>query len=250
MLTNVYTVADRIDLPTERRFGRLRAPDPADMDFPLEDRLRAMRGAELKRRVRAPRHGPILDQGNTNRCTMFSMAACLGAYPKGAKDAAAAIARVSIPVDGDPDMYRWSCNHDEFSDNNHGEDLGTSVRATQEYAVRVDLSSAYFWARNADVAKDYISRQGSAPLQIGIDWWSSFDRPNPKTGVIEEVTGQILGGHALCVLWFNKKTGLWEIQNSWGASWAKGGICRMPEDIFNYVCFQTGGDVVSFAEVR
>ena len=252
MLTDTLSTQTRIEDPehAERRFGRLRAPDPGDMNYPLENRLRAMRSAEVKRRTQSPRHGPILDQGNTNRCVMFSAAACLGAYPKYAKDAADAIERVSIPADGDPDLYRWACNHDEFSDNNHGEDLGTSVRAGQEYLKRVGLSSAYYWARNPDVAKDYLSREGSSPLQAGTDWWSSFDHPNARTGVIDKVDGQILGGHAWCVLWFAKNTGLWKCQNSWSADWGHGGLFYLPEDVFNYVCFETGGDLVAFTEVR
>jgi hypothetical protein len=249
MNTNVYDARTSLSYPTERRFGRLRAPDPGDMDFPLEKRLSAMRGVEARRRTQAPRRGPILDQGATNRCVMFSIAACLGAYPVYAKDAAAAIQRVSIPLDGDPDLYRWACNHDEFNDNDHGEDLGTSCRAGQEYTRRVGLSSAYYHARNPEVAKDYISRNGSTPLQAGFDWWSSFDRPN-RQGVVETVDGSILGGHAFCVLWFSKTTGLWKCQNSWGPDWGLGGIFYMPEDVFDYVAFQTGGDLIAFTEVR
>lgn len=249
MQTSVYSASVPLSTPTRRQFGRLRAPDPGDMAFPLEKRLAAMRGAEFKRRTQAPRRGPILDQGQTNRCVMYSAAACLGAYPKYAKNAVDALARVSKPLDGSPDLYTWACRHDEFDDNDHGEDIGTSVRAGQEYLRKAGLSVAYYWARNPDVAKDYLSRAGSTPLQAGSDWWGSFDTPDKK-GVISEVSGTILGGHAYCVLWFDKKKGLWKCQNSWGPDWGLGGIFYLPEDVANYVWFETGGDLVSFTEVR
>lgn len=238
-----------LSFPSDFRFGRLRAPDPGDMDYPLERRLKAMRAGELKRRTQAPRRGPILDQGDTNRCVMFSIAACLAAYPVYAKTTTAAIQRVSIPLNGDPDLYRWACNHDEFRDNDHGEDIGTSCRAGQEYCRTVGLSSAYYWARNPEIAKDYISREGSTPLQAGFDWWGSFDKPNAK-GVVTDISGGILGGHAFCVLWYSKLTKLWKCQNSWGAGWGAGGLFYLPEEIFNYLAFQTGGDLVAFTEVR
>lgn len=249
MQTDTIETLEPLEVSSQRRFGRLFAPDPGDMDYPLESRLRAMTRAELKRRQRPIRMGPVLDQGNTSRCVMYSDAAAIGAYPTAYKTPAQGIARVSIPLDGDPDLYRWACNHDEFSDNNHGEDIGTSVRAGQEYLKRTGLTSAYYWARNVEEAKDYISREGSSPLVAGTLWWQSFDRPNAK-GVITEASGAVLGGHAWCVYWFDKKSGMWLAQNSWGASWGLNGRFKVPDEVFNYAVFNAGGELVSFAEVR
>ena len=238
-----------LDRPQERRFGRVFVPDPRDLNYPLEARLRAMTKAELKRRQRPIRMSLVLDQRNTNRCVMFSAAAAIGAYPTAYKTPEQAIERVSIPLDGDPDLYRWACNHDEFSDNNNGEDIGTSIRAGQEYKKRTGLTSAYYWALYPEIAKDYISRDGSSPLVAGTLWWESFDRPNAK-GVIDTVSGPVLGGHAWCAYWFDKKAGLWRAQNSWGPHWGLNGRFSMTEEVFNYAVFRNGGELVSFAEVR
>jgi len=232
----------------QRRFGRLYSPDPRDADHPMETALRQMSDVDLKRRRQSPAHGPTLDQGATPRCVMYSAATALGAAPITYKHNPLAI--VQTPVTEGilvyPDLYDWAQHHDEWPGTDYD---GTSVRAGQEYLKLIGRSSSYVWARSLDEAKDYISRAGSAPIILGIDWLDKMSTPR-KAGAHYwiEPDGPVVGGHAICCLWYDKRIGGWKLQNSWGTEWGDKGIVYLADDDFNYLVFQANGEAVSFVE--
>ncbi len=235
----------------QNRFGRRYAPDPRDRDFPMERALRAMSRAELKRRRQAPMRGPTLDQGPTPRCVMFSAATALGAGPiMYGRTPETVLASVQVPITEGAriyeDLYEWAQSHDEWP----GEDYdGTSVRAGQEYLRLVGRSGGYVWARSLEEAKDYISRVGSAPIILGIDWLAGMDSPKPVKGVYYvEPSGPVLGGHAICALWFDKKLKAWKLQQTWGSEYGNDGIAYLPDEWFDYLVFQANGEAASFTE--
>jgi len=235
----------------QSRFGRIYAPDLRDFDFPMERSLRAMSRAELKRRTQAPRRGPTLNQiGPT--CVMYSDATALAAQPLNyTKNAANAIYRVSTPVVDNNgiahnNLYDYAQANDEWPGTNYE---GTSVRAGQEYLLAVGLSSAYVWARDWAELVDYISRVGSAPVILGIDWTEGMDVPiKRRDGYYIEPTGRVLGGHAICALWFDKKRDALKLQNTWGGSWGADGIVYLAKDHAETLIFRWNGEAASFTE--
>lgn len=246
---------ERIVSP-RKGLGRLYSPDPRDRPFTMERAIRAMPKADQKRRTQAPRRGPTLDQGPTPKCVMYSAATSLGAAPVTYKKDPLTI--VKTPVD-DPligpagiavsyeDLYEYAQAHDEWP----GEDYeGTSVRAGQDYLIAIGRSSNYVWARNLEEAKDYNSRVGSAPIIIGIDWWSGMDNLKLIKGkYYAEPTGEVVGGHALCSLWFDRAVKGWKDQQTWGPTFGDDGIFYIPDDAFDYLVFQTNGEAVSYTEL-
>jgi hypothetical protein len=234
--------------PLQRRFGRLYAADPRDAAHPLENALRAMSRAELKRRTQAPARAATLDQGATSQCTEYGLAHCLGASPM--RYGNDPLGYVNVPLDGYPDCYAWSQHNDEW-DGAEPDYYGTSVRAALNYARKRELIREYVWARSIDEAKDYISRVGSAPIEAGVDWFEGMSAPRVVRGRhIAEPTGWLQGGHAFCVLWFSKPLGMWKCQNSWGRDWGDDGVFYIPDDAFQYLAFQANGELASFTEVR
>jgi hypothetical protein len=240
----------------QRRFGRRYAPDPRDRLHPMAARLAAMPRALLKVRTQAPQRGPTLDQGDTPECVMYSAATSLGALPVGyGRTAASVLKSVQVPVEETnlagpvaayPDLYHWAQAHDEWP----GEDYdGTSVRAGQEYLKLVGRSTGYVWATSADEAKDYVKRVGSAPIILGVDWLDAMNSPRKIGGSYYlDVGGPVVGGHAICCLWFDRVKKAWKLQNSWGTGWADNGVAYLPDDGFNYLVFQANGEAVSYVE--
>ena len=235
----------------QSRFGRRYAPDARDFkpQFSMVAAIRAMPKAEQKRRTQAPRRGPTLDQGNTPKCVMYSAATALGALPIGyGKTPEEVIASVEVALDGSVDLYDWSQRHDEWP----GEDYeGTSVRAGQEYLIKAGRSSGYVSAKSIDEMKDYISRVGSAPIIIGIDYTEDMETPKLIKGKYYlEPSGAVVGGHAMCSLWFDRTLQSWKMQQTWGNEFGDDGIVYIPDDGMNILVFQWNGEAKSFIEQR
>jgi hypothetical protein len=233
--------------PTQRRFGRLYASDPADLNYPLEARTRSMRGAAARRQSQAWRKGPTLDQKQTSRCTQYGTCGALGAAPY--MHAHDPLALGQVPLDGYADQYAWSQAHDEFEGDESSGVYGSSGRAAMDYLRKRGVISAYYWARNVIEADEYISRAGGSPLVAGSDWIASMDKPN-ATGVISDLSGDVVGGHEYVVLWHAKKQKLWKCQNSWGENWGVNGVFYLPDELFEYLIWQANGDLASMVEVR
>lgn len=238
----------------QRWHGRLYAPDPRDRMHPMELALATRPRAELKVRTQAPAKGPTLDQGPTPRCVMFSAATALGAAPiTYSRNPLAAVTKTLTgdAVDGAirwPDLYTWAQAHDEWPGTDYE---GTSVRAGQEYLRAAGESSGYVWARSIEEAKDYIKRVGSAPIILGIDWLADMDTPQlVKGSYYLNVGGTVVGGHAICALWFDRVKKAWKLQQTWGEDWGDKGIVYLPDDGFDYLVFQANGEAVSFTEVK
>lgn len=237
----------------QRNYGRRYAPDPRDRGHTMERALAAMKSVKgaLARRTQAPRRGPTLDQDITPKCVMFSAATALGAAPVTYSRNPLKIVQQPIKESANDawmDLYDWAQAHDEWP----GVDYeGTSVRAGQEYLRLIGRSSGYVWARNLAEAKDYIGRVGSAPIILGIDWLEQMSEPELVKGAYYlKVGGPVVGGHAICCLWFDKPKKAWKLQNTWGEGWGDRGVAYLRDEDFDYLVFQANGEACSFVEPK
>jgi hypothetical protein len=66
------------------------------------------------------------------------------------------------------------------------------------------------------------------PVITGISWYTSFDTPDPSTGVVEIASGAtVRGGHEVVadeIDAYNEIVWFW---NSWGTGWGQGGRFAM-----------------------
>lgn len=67
------------------------------------------------------------------------------------------------------------------------------------------------------------------PVCFGIPIYSNFPMGN-GVGVIPNPTGQVIGGHAMMWIGYNKNTRMRPTLNQWGEGWGEGGIAQMSYD--------------------
>lgn len=226
------------ELPTPRGLGRLYAPDSRDRRFTLTpDRLKAIPKAlaATVRRKLPWRHGPILDQGNTNHCTVYAAIQQIQSAPR--------VHLLNWQPSDFESAYRSALLVDEFP----GEaDEGTSERAVQKVLQQLGLIDSYLWVPDEDTAKEYLLTRGM--LTQGSDWFTGMDSPD-KHGYVEP-TGSVRGGHEYVKRWYYPSThrtypDTYEYINSWGESFAHRGIFRMKADGDRYLLWQLNGDLCS-----
>jgi hypothetical protein len=224
---------------TPRGLGRIYAPDPRDRRFALtEDRMKAIPVAlepGVKRRKLPWRHGPILDQDNTNECTVYCAVQQIQSAPR--------VHQLLWRADQFTAVYRRALQIDEFP----GEaDEGTSERAVQKVLQEMGLIDSYLWVPDEDTAKEYLMTRGM--LDQGTDWFTGMDSPD-KHGYVEP-TGTVRGGHEYVKRWYYPPThykypDTYEYINSWGEGFGERGIFRMKADADRYVLWQLNGDLCS-----
>lgn len=242
----------------ERGLGRQYAADPRDLRHLLtKERLRSVpRGTTLRRRTRPWGVGPILDQDQTNQCTVYAAIQQIQSAPRLEN-----LALTAAHLDA---IYREALRTDEFA----GEaDEGTSERAVQMILINVDtltrigiplqtahgvaraFNKEFLWVTDNSLADEYIHTRGM--LLQGTDWLSGFDNPD-KHGYVEP-TGTVRGGHEYVRRWsygprHYKYPNTDEYVNSWGTSFADKGIFRMKREVSDYVVWQLNGDLISAVE--
>jgi C1A family cysteine protease len=70
------------------------------------------------------------------------------------------------------------------------------------------------------------------PVVCGIRIYSSFETPEvAKTGkapIPDTTKEELLGGHAVLLVGFNRREKWFKVRNSWGSEWGKGGYFYLP----------------------
>jgi hypothetical protein len=79
------------------------------------------------------------------------------------------------------------------------------------------------------------------PVMFGINWYSSFDIPDPQTGVVQLANDAVVrGGHEIMgdeIRVEDQLIGCW---NSWGSSWGIGGKFYIPFAVMEQLLAQQG----------
>jgi hypothetical protein len=221
--------------------GRIYRPDSRDQEHMLDaHRLRGIALVKPVLRALPWKVGPILDQGQTNRCTVFSFAqhlqtepyACVLNWPDATFDDWYAAAQA---VDGIP-----------------GAHSGSTERAVQEVATTRGIVREYLWVTDEAVAQEYLRTRGT--LIFGSDWFESMFTPDANGYVEATGTPDPSMGHEYLVRWYYNKQhakypDTYEFINSWGDSFGQGGHFFMKGDTFRYLWLHLNGDLVSPVEV-
>jgi hypothetical protein len=79
------------------------------------------------------------------------------------------------------------------------------------------------------------------PVTTGISWYSSFDHPDPATGLVQiEAGATVRGGHEVVADGIDAPGKLVWFWNSWGTSYAKGGRFCMSFDTWEQLLHERG----------
>lgn len=108
----------------------------------------------------------------------------------------------------------------QFVDEWNGENYeGTSVRAGAKVLAELGAIGSYKWTWQASTVARHILTV--SPVVIGVEWYEGMAEP-ADDGVMN-VTGELLGGHCVCLVGYSSRTNQFKVKNSWGTGWGKGG---------------------------
>lgn len=228
-----------------RGLGRRYAPDPRDRRFTLTEQnlhtvpIQVQPGTHV--RTHPWRIGPILNQLDTEECTIFTAAGIIQAAPR--------LHSLGWTAADFKRVYDAAQQVDEFSDTPPAG--GTSFRAVMKILQKEGLISSYLWVQDEATAREYLKTRGM--LALGSEWFTGLDNPD-KHGYVDP-TGTSRGGHEYIVRWIYEPThktypDTAECVNSWGEGFAQKGIFRMKMDAFRYLFLQLNGDLCSPLEPK
>lgn len=233
------------EVPAPRGLGRLYAPDTRDRAYIMTaDRLNDIPrqvAPGARRRQFAWKRGPVLNQGSTSECTVFTAAGFMQCAPQ--------LHTLAWPRAHFTGIYKEAQQIDEWPGEGYD---GTSFRAVMKVLSGRGLISEYLWVADEEIAREYLMTRG--PLALGTDWFAGMDNPSAK-GAYVEPTGAFRGGHELVVRWYyHSKHYLYpdtyELIQSWGEGEGDKGLIRIKADGFRYLFLHLNGDLCSPQEAK
>ncbi len=207
-----------------RRLGRHVLHDPRSRDYPAS-------GAPKIVSVTHKAKGLPLDQGNIGSCTANALCGALDSAPdnasgkKYAEDEAVQLYELETKLEGQP-----------YPPNDPG---GTGLMVCKA-AKQLGWITAYHHAFGVQNALEALVLR---PVITGINWYTSFDTPDPKTGLVEIAQGAtVRGGHEIVADGIDADDKLVWFWNSWGKQFALGGRFCMSFDTWEQL-LSSQGDV-------
>ncbi len=211
--------------------GRIPVKDDRDNLFTMEGELpKVLPELPSNRYYTTP--GLPLDQKSTPMCVGYATRGLLNTGP---------VTNLKGPTA--VDIY----HHAQQLDGIPGEDYdGTNDRGSLKYLKTLGYVTRYVWTHNAQTAMTWVLAQG--PVLIGINWYSSFDKPDKSFVLKVTPTAKVRGGHEVLVVGANMENGLFRCMNSWGENWGEHGRFWLPAELLQRL-LNEGGDCVSPTEV-
>jgi hypothetical protein len=216
--------------------------NPADADYPMSARM-AEAPETLPDRKFWGHRAWTGDQNGTSQCVGYGWTHNLASEP------------INTPLDVpcavvSEQLYDAAQLIDEWSDTPPAD--GTSVRAGARALRAMGKISA--WHNAFDVASVRDAILGLGPVVLGINWYDSFDDPheNPDGSFTLRLpsTAKIRGGHCVCAIGEQTVYDYSLILNSWGPSYAKDGVVRMPNRILARLLREGGEAVIATEAAR
>jgi hypothetical protein len=239
---SIQPVEKVIPPPQPPPLGRLYKPDPRDRRYAVTPAvLRKIPVAPVALRKHAWRYPrPVLDQGPTSRCVVFSLAISLQSAPK--------VHKFGWPDAKFTDLYDRARAHDGFPMPHDG----TTMRAACDVAIQDGLISQYLHIYDEDTLREYLATRGT--VGAGQDWFREMYFPSKKGAYIEP-EGSLEGGHETVCRWYYgpkhyKYPDTYEFWNPWGEQWGDRGIYRMKADSFRWLIWGLNGDLVIPTEME
>jgi hypothetical protein len=207
-----------------RRLGRHVEHDPRSRDF------QASRAPKIES-VKHNATGLPLNQGNIGSCTANALCGALDSDPNFSggqplnEDEAIKVYELETKLEGDP-----------YPPNDPG---GTGLMVCKA-AKQMGLISSYHHAFGVEHALEALVLR---PVITGVNWYSSFDQPDPQTGLVEIASdAKVRGGHEIVADEIDADNQLVWFWNSWGTDWGVGGRFCMSFDTWDQL-LQERGDV-------
>jgi len=215
----------RVHLPEQPppgRLGRHVHHDPRSRDFSAP---RAPKVVSVKHQAT----GLPLNQGELGSCTANALCGALnsqpffgGGTPLHESDAVR-LYEVETKLEGDP-----------YPPNDPG---GSGVMVCKA-AKQLGLISSYKHAFGIDHA---LAALVLSPVITGINWYTSFDAPDPASGLVELTAGAtVRGGHEIVADEIDEPNELVWFWNSWGAQFGLGGRFCMKFETWSELLKQKG----------
>jgi hypothetical protein len=218
-----------------KRLGRHVYHDPRSLNYLVEETTTVVS-------KNWPRRIPVLDQGEVGSCTGNATVHALGCDPNYATLATKVKAGLRLDEPEAQRIYSAAETIDgdgPFPPNDNGS-YGLSVAKA---AKNAGLISGYTHATSLNAMCSALQR---GPVIIGINWYDSFDTPNPSSGRVEISSNAVIrGGHEVCVNWIDVKNRLFVATNSWGVGWGIKGTFEFSWDTMTTL-FGEQGDCTQF----
>ncbi|HKI17555.1 MAG TPA: hypothetical protein VKA15_06730 [Isosphaeraceae bacterium] len=207
-----------------KRLGRHVRHDPKSREYPAER-------APSITNVTHQAFGLPLNQGQIGSCTANALCGALDSAPDFGSGTplsevdAVRLYELETKLEGKP-----------YPPN----DPGGSGLMVCKAAVDENLITSY---RHAFGVKHALRALVIRPVITGISWYTSFDTPDPSTGVVEIASGAtIRGGHEVVADGIDADNQLVWFWNSWGTGWGQGGRFAMSFDTWEQL-LEDQGDV-------
>lgn len=188
-----------------RRLGRHVLHDPRSRNFPAPK-------APAVVSVTHAAKGLPLNQGSIGSCTANALCGALDSAPDDASGKtyterdAVTLYEKETALEGKP-----------YPPNDPG---GTGLMVCKA-AVDLGWISSYTHAFGVQEALLALVQR---PVITGIDWYTSFDTPDPMTGLVQIAPGAtVRGGHEVVADGIDATNQLVYLWNSWGPTWGLGG---------------------------
>jgi len=205
-----------------KRLGRHVKHDPRSFEF------QAVRATQIVS-VTHQATGLPLDQGNLGSCTANALCGALDSAPDFSGGATLT----------EPDAIRVY----ELETKNEGKpyppnDPGGSGLMVCKAAKELGMITSYSHAFGLQHALQALVVR---PVITGINWYSSFDNPDPQTGLVEvAANATVRGGHEIVADGIDADKQLVWFWNSWGTQYALGGRFCMTFDTWDRLLHEQG----------
>lgn len=223
--------------PTDKRLGRHVAHDPRSRNYAVQELVK-LRSVRHRSRI------GILDQGQLGSCTGNAAVKCIshtGFWPK-----ASTVLTADLGADEEyaVGVYSDATRVDDVRGTYPPTDTGSSGLAVAKVLQRRGLIAGYQHAFSLEAALSAITKQ---TVIVGIPWYSGMFDPDADGFIYP--TGQVEGGHEICVDEINVAGRYIEFPNSWGTSWGRKGRARIHWDDFGELLADQG-DVTVFTAIK